>query len=793
MNLKPFANTPFKLCISFHKLIEHYEDVAATQTGYRAEQAKTLLKEVEPYPELRDGIYNLEHLQENAEVITHLLADLFPEALTENEIKAITVPFQDFLFNPSKRFQKILKGAGPKFDIGIRDFNDHQLYVLSCCLILQDHYDQTFDFSKPFFYDIPTASGIMKHYRILYNADFMELIPTDKAVKLTPEDIDLLRDNFEDLDLWMRLFPVDSWTLKGFAIINLFDATVENAVSALKGTLLGAPYNNDVYESIVSVFRSIFRLPDLKIGFTTFNPDENKFGLATFNSKLKSYLLSGQEDELCANMMCVESFADVVVKKKYFAISDVKRYLEEEPDNVLAQRFDEEGVQSFILGPVVKNDHLLGIIELVSNSKHDLNSINANQLEIVMPFLTDTIDRQYTYMINQVRAVIQKEYTTIHPSVYWKFQREAIKYIEFQREEKEYALKEVTFKDVYALYGQIDIKGSSDTRNLSVQLDLKDQLNALIPLLEKLQPYFNDALPVDWIENLRSMAADLQLPLRADTEQLIQNYLDIHIDPLLKKAVAKNLPEAHEVNKYLLETGQTGEFHEHRKMYETTVAIINEKMSTLLDRWQAKAQLSFPHYYERFKTDGVEHNLYIGQAITPNRIFDIKDFYNLRLWQIQVLCQMEYEHNRIKEMLPYPLNVTSLILAFSLPLSIRFRMDEKRFDVDGTYNARFEIVKKRIDKAFIKNTTERITATGKLTIVYTNKEEEKEYRNYIHFLQSKKILEEGIDMLDIEDLQGVSGLKALRVKVSYDILSERKLYTYTEMQEHIKNGVYSVS
>jgi hypothetical protein len=793
MNLNKFSNTPFNLCISFNKLIEHYEEVAATQTGYRAEQAKTLLKEVEPHPELKDGIDNIAQLEENSEVIKHLVSDLFPEALAENEIKAITVPFQDFLFNPTKRFQKILSDAGPGFDIGIRDFSEHQLYVLSCCLILGDFYDQHFDFTKPFFYDIPTASGIIKHYRILYNGDFMEIIPTEKAVMLTAEDIDLLRDNFDDLDLWMRLFPVGSWTLKGFALVSLVDTTVENAVSTLKGTLLGASYNEDVYESILSVFKSIFRLPNLKVGFTTYNPDENTFALATFNHKLKSYLLSEKKEELCDNMMCVQSFADLVDKKMYFTISDVKKYLKREPDNVLAQRFNDEGIQSFILAPVAKNDHLLGIIELVSTHIHDLNSINANRLEIVMPFITDTIERQYGYMINQVRAVIQKEYTTIHPSVYWKFQREAIKYIEFHRQDKDYTLKEVIFKDVHALYGQIDIKGSSDTRNLSVQIDLKGQLNALIPLLEKLQPYFNDALPVEWIENLRSMAADLQMPLQADTEQLIENYLDIYINPLLKKAVEQKHADAATVNEYLLETDQTGEFHEHRKMYETTVAMINERMTTLLDRWQTKAQTLFPHYYERFKTDGVEHNLYIGQSITPNRAFELTDLYNLRLWQIQVICQMEYEHNRIKDTLPYPLDVTSLILAFSSPISIRFRMDEKRFDVDGTYNARFEIVKKRIDKAFIKNTTERITAKGKLTIIYTNKEEEKQYRNYIHFLQSKKMMEEGIDMLEVEDLQGVSGLKALRVRISYEILPERKFYTYTDMIEQIKDSVYLAS
>ena len=41
-------------------------------------------------------------------------------------------------------------------------------------------------------------------------------------------------------------------------------------------------------------------------------------------------------------------------------------------------------------------------------------------------------------------------------------------------------------------------------------------------------------------------------------------------------------------------------------------------------------------------------------------------------------------------------------------MTISFRMDEKQFDVDGTYNARYEIVKKRVDKAYIKGTTERV-------------------------------------------------------------------------------------
>lgn len=92
-------------------------------------------------------------------------------------------------------------------------------------------------------------------------------------------------------------------------------------------------------------------------------------------------------------------------------------------------------------------------------------------------------------------------------------------------------------------------------------------------------------------------------------------------------------------------------------------------------------------------------------------------------------------------------------------------MDEKRFDVDGTYNARYEVVKKRIDKSHIKGTTERITEKEKITIVYSQNSEEAEYLKYIKYLQHKKILEPSIEQFEVEDLQGVSGLRAIRVKV----------------------------
>jgi hypothetical protein len=53
-------------------------------------------------------------------------------------------------------------------------------------------------------------------------------------------------------------------------------------------------------------------------------------------------------------------------------------------------------------------------------------------------------------------------------------------------------------------------------------------------------------------------------------------------------------------------------------------------------------------------------------------------------------------------------------------------------------------------------------------MVYSNPEEAKEMRRHIEFLNSEGILTGGTENLDLGDLPGVQGLKALRVTVNVD-------------------------
>src|SRR5690606_25090085 len=134
-----------------------------------------------------------------------------------------------------------------------------------------------------------------------------------------------------------------------------------------------------------------------------------------------------------------------------------------------------------------------------------------------------------------------------------------------------------------------------------------------------------------------------------------------------------------------------------------------------------------------YKTDGVEYNMYIGDAITEDQPFSPIYIHNLRLWQILSMAEIAVKTAALSPQLKVNLETTQLILVQSTPLSIRFRMDEKRFDVDGTYNVRYEIIKKRIDKALIKGTQERLTKPGSIAIVYTQEKEALEYKGYIEF------------------------------------------------------------
>jgi hypothetical protein len=782
---------PLSVQIGFHKVFDKYRSLADSKNETTKARALEVLKIAEKYPKLSTGLTeeaDLEHYKNQIDIV---LKDIFSPLLELNEIKTATIPFQEFVFKSTQRYKNIIAAAGKDYKLELVNFDDQNSYVMGCSIILNMYYGFKVDFRRPFFYNIPNASGSMRSYKVLFNADFIEIEKTSKAKDITDADYLELLENFDNVKVWREKFPPGSYISRGFIIANVYDATTDVALSDFKSNLLkGESKKQHNIEEFQDIIRSVFGLPDIKVGFAKFNAEEEAFEQLPHGIKMKSYILNGSEAEESKVALCERSHYLLFKKHEFYCVSDVPHYHKLYPENVLYKKLNDQKVGSAIIASLLGGEEVLGVLEIVSPNTKELSTINANKLLDILPFLTDSIKRSKSIEQNEIELLIQSECTSIHPSVHWKFRKEAQKVIKAKFKGEALSFGEIVFEDVYPLYGQIDIKGSSEARNVATQKDLILQLKQVQKIINKI--FKIESLPIYEQINYRihKFLEELKDHLAVDSERHILGFLQSEIHPLFKHLSKKNETIKNLIGEYYnLVNKEKGFVYKHRKDYDDSVMLINKRMAAVIDYKQTEAQSMYPHYFERFKTDGVEHNLYIGESITKEKSFNRIYLNNLRLWQLQVMCEMERDFYSLKEKLPVSLNVASMILVFGGSLSLRFRMDEKRFDVDGTYNARYEVVKKRVDKANIKGTDERITQAGKITIIYSQKEDELEFLQYIEFLQSKKQLDNNVEILELENLQGVSGLKALRVGILYIKVEDKtkEYYTYEDLMSEIGN------
>ncbi|NML70686.1 GAF domain-containing protein [Chryseobacterium sp. RP-3-3] len=759
-------DAPFQVLISFKKYLDVLEHIRYNdRLEYRVNYAESLIERTKKFPELRDGFLDEALLEKHEDLIRQILADLFPTGLTHNEIKAASIPLSKTTFNYTERFKGILKDAGKDFEIELRNIGDDEFYVFCCCLILQSYFKRDIKSTMPLYYDIPNRLGIMKHYKITVNSDFTEIYPTEEAKIPTDDVLDMLLENLDDFKLWKKFFPSKSWVLKGFTIISLVDCTSEVALSDLKSSMIEIdPEDLSPDENLVEIFKSYFDVPELNFGLMLFDQKDQKLGKLpiyenVFTHHVLDFWINAFDEETRKS-----TFTNLNHNSKPIVISNVDNLddnIKELPSfNILR----DNNINSFMVIPIMKDNNLLAIMEFTSPQANSFNGLKLKKMEFFTDMILFSLNR-FSYEKNyQIEAIIQREYTSIHDSVVWKFRNEAEKYFNASLGKKMYTLKQISFKNLTPLFGFSDIRSSSEKRfNLMLE-DLNQQIESLQEIFAMInsesEKYF---MALDAFEN------ELNNEIRADTEQRLQRFLREEAHPYLQgKLELKTDREIKtKIKDYFVQVfTQTNLFYANRKSLDDSITLVNRKLADMLDEGQVKAQQIFPHYYERFKSDGVEHNLYIGHNIAPDLNYTSKEVHKLRYWQLKTMCNMEREFQNFKRDLPIQLDIASLIFVYNEKIDIRFRMDEKRFDVDGAYNSYYEIIKKRLDKAHVKDSSERITCPGKITIVYFGMENQKEYLEYISKLQKKEILQNDVEFLKVEDLQGITGLLALRISLA---------------------------
>ena len=704
-------------------------------------------------------------VRDNASLFEEFFSILIPEHISKNEYKAVVLPVKNTILFRSEKLNEI--DCSVKESIRFFDASPDTIYKLKAMVVLNSIIENKITLDNKIIFEFKDTKGVYKTFFISNRNDFLKIYPKDSSSYPTTEQINSLLNDLDNIDLWKEIFPEGSWNVEGFCILTMVENTLENAVSQLKTNLLSSQNDTLVNdESFKKIFRSIFDIPDLKIGITVYDSEENALIKTRYNDvEIDSFILNDKMSKTISEFKNDSLLKTSILKREPIFIQNLEQYSSSNSDSVLLKVLLEQNIQSLIIAPIVSRKGIIGTIELVSETKYAINKKSLSRLKLILPIITNTLERSLEATANRIDAIIQNEYTSIHPSVYWKFKQGVRDFLNSDKNLEEYTFKDIVFKDVFALFGQIDIKNSSHNRQLATIEDIRNQLQLLINLFQSIIKENKILIADQILFELDKFVVEIENNFDTTSENTFKLYVESEVHPVLETmAFSESMTE--KVKAYFEKLDpKLHIIYDNRKAYDESVALLNKKMSSYLDECQLEAQKIFPHYYERYATDGIEHNMYIGASINPRMEFSPLFFNNLRLWQLKSLCETVYNFQKWKHILDFPLEVTTLILAFSSPLTIRFRMDEKLFDVDGSYNARYEVVKKRIDKSHIKNSEERITQENKITIVYAQNSEKVEYMKYLKYLISKGLLEEEIEKFDVEELQSISGLKALRVTI----------------------------
>jgi hypothetical protein len=426
------------------------------------------------------------------------------------------------------------------------------------------------------------------------------------------------------------------------------------------------------------------------------------------------------------------------------------------------------GVRAMLLSPLSYQGKKIGLLEVCSPHPNDFGPFEALLLEQLTPLFAVALKRGQDELAKHVQTVIKEQCTAVHPSVEWRFEKAALAHLETLRQGKKSSrMEDIVFRDVVPFYGQADIRGSSRARNHGIQQDLTRQLTLareILALGSEKRPW---PLLKEYIFRIDTLLDTLSAGVTSSDENGVFTLLHQEVAQTFDSLRAISADMAEKIDGYAREVDPvSGMIRHKRKAYEDSVAVLNSALSACLEQEDAGIQETFPHYFEKRRTDGVDYMMYIGAAMMESGTlsgFHIKD---MTLWQIMTACSMARQAEKIKPDLKVPLDVCHLILVNHTPLSIRFRYDEKRFDVDGAYDVRHEIIKSRLDKALVKGSGERLTQPGRIALVYANPAEERDILQHIRFLTELGSLENDLERLNLDDLPDVTGLKAFRVGVN---------------------------
>lgn len=609
-------------------------------------------------------------------------------------------------------------------------------------------------------------TGLNKYYRLDFDIRFVDVTFDGVLPEINFDNIRLMDDSKHGaLEVMQRFLPLEKFRFSGFSIIGITDITTQHVIEHIKDVIVNLSPGQMIYGDITASLKEIMGNNHL---------DVELMPVIKVNGKLVTNCFEGMSENMqltCSRYnMSMNTYVETIERYSHdpqiIFRKNVAEVVEGEDDFYPALR--EMGVEGLVVFPVFFQKQLVGILTIYSRQKDALNERMLTALEPAIPLLEQLLQTTIDDFNIVLDNTVKEKFTSLQPSVEWRFNEIAFDYLLQKKKDSRAEVAQVYFPDVYPLYGAIDIRNSTLERGHALRLDMQSQLQFLVEVLDKLRDQRDMGLTSELIYKSKRWQQQISDFISSDDEYRLNLFFEEEVTPFLLHFRQTHPAMAAGIDDYFIAIGPTGIAHSNRRALEESLQMLNRTIGNLLEQMNVEIQGTFPCYFEKFRSDGIEYDIYIGQSITPDKAFHPIYLKNLRLWQLNSMAIIAKLTKALEAELPRKLETTQLIFIHANTIDISFRNDEHRFDVEGAYNIRYEMIKKRIDKVLIWGTNERLTQPGKIALVYFQPKDVEEYLSHIHYLQDQQILTDEVEFLELEELQGVNGLKAIRVSVMLD-------------------------
>lgn len=760
----------FRSRLSFLPLVKAWEQMAASGKTARSEYYAGLIQRFSQAAELNHPIDQYDVLKKYQPLVEEAIATIFANTLlTSEQLNAISPPFSNKIIHASTPFRQFfmeeetneLKPLDTQVAMNIRKARINLAYAL----ILKNFYHLELAGGLSFICAYPDpAEEIQNYFELSWDPRFIEVSYSGLLSPL-PENFGLHCHHVKDLEKFpglISLLPLEQFIFDGILPIWISEVTERETSAMIRELLhedpvLEHPESSKLFRDQMSYLTGIEKLEAGISSFHTFHK-QNKVLPQPGSLLLQPGIASDDSERITGFIL------DQLKNCPYYLIRS-KDIREGHP---LCGILKNNKRTSLLFIALYNRETISGCLELFfADEITHLHSMIV-KLQQVIPHLQLAIQRNERQIQQEIEGLILDHFTAVQPSVAWKFEEASINYILQSRQTPNPQMGKIRFDQVYPLYAAIDIRNSSTERNNALQRDVIQQLGSIKNIIDNARQQISFPIMEELASEIEEKL-DMAEKMILTTGEPMMHSLVVDADEVLHYLGEKVPETADAIASYFKKLdGTSGLFRQNQQNFEASIAAINDYLSHFIDREQPDAQSIYPHYFDRFITDGADFNIFVGQSISPQIPFNLLYLKNLRLWQLKLLATAARYLNKLKTELPISLETTQLILVYNQPISISFRPQERKFDVDGLHHAQYEVVKKRIDKACIRNSKERLTKPGTIAIVYFNEGEAEEYLHHINHLKKEQFLEGDTEQLELEDLQGVNGIKALRVKIKIE-------------------------